>query len=163
GDAALRPARPGEAARHRLAVSRRRRGRRARGGGDMSDEHAPGLGPVMAFTAKRAEVVRCYTEIAGLKAEPERDATWVAAENAQQALAQRAARDSGREQVLPRAREIDEQGKVPRELIAEMASLGFLGIYVPESYGGAGLDALSYALVSEEINRACASTGVVMS
>ena len=81
----------------------------------------------------------------------------------EQELAQRTARDFAREKVLPRAREIDEQGKVPHELIAEMASLGFLGIYVPESYGGAGLDALSYALVSEEINRACASTGVVMS
>jgi butyryl-CoA dehydrogenase len=81
----------------------------------------------------------------------------------EQELAQRTARDFAREKVLPRAREIDEQGKVPAELIAEMASLGFLGIYVPEAYGGAGLDALSYALVSEEINRACASTGVVMS
>jgi alkylation response protein AidB-like acyl-CoA dehydrogenase len=81
----------------------------------------------------------------------------------EQELAQRTARDFAREKVLPRAREIDEKGKVPPELIAEMASLGFLGIYVPESYGGAGLDALSYALVTEEINRACASTGVIMS
>ena len=81
----------------------------------------------------------------------------------EQELAQRTARDFAREKVLPLARDIDEHGKVPRELIAEMAALGFLGIYVPESYGGAGLDALSYALVSEEINRACASTGVVMS
>jgi len=81
----------------------------------------------------------------------------------EQELVQRTARDFAREKVLPRAREIDEQGRVPKELLAEMASLGFLGIYVPESYGGAGLDALSYALVSEEINRACASTGVVMS
>jgi butyryl-CoA dehydrogenase len=81
----------------------------------------------------------------------------------EQELVQRTARDFAREKVLPRAREIDEQGKVPTELLAEMASLGFLGIYVPESYGGAGLDALSYALVTEEINRACASTGVVMS
>jgi butyryl-CoA dehydrogenase len=81
----------------------------------------------------------------------------------EQALAQRTARDFAREKVLPLAHEIDEQGKVPPSLLAEMASLGFLGIYVPESYGGAGLDALSYALVCEEINRACASTGVVMS
>ena len=81
----------------------------------------------------------------------------------EQELAQRTARDFAREKVLPLAREIDEKGKVPPALIAEMASLGFLGIYVPESYGGAGLDALSYALVCEEINRACASTGVVMS
>jgi butyryl-CoA dehydrogenase len=83
--------------------------------------------------------------------------------NEEQELAQRTARDFAREKVLPLAREIDEKGRVPPELIAEMASLGFLGIYVPESYGGAGLDALSYALVTEEINRACASTGVVMS
>ena len=81
----------------------------------------------------------------------------------EQELAQRTARDFARERVLPRAHEIDEKGKVPPELIAEMAALGFLGIYVPDSYGGAGLDALSYALVCEEINRACASTGVVMS
>ena len=83
--------------------------------------------------------------------------------NEEQELAQRTARDFAREKVLPLAHEIDEKGKVPPELIAEMASLGFLGIYVPEAYGGAGLDALSYALVTEEINRACASTGVVMS
>jgi alkylation response protein AidB-like acyl-CoA dehydrogenase len=81
----------------------------------------------------------------------------------EQKLAQRTARDFAREKVLPLAHSIDEKGKVPPDLIAEMASLGFLGIYVPETYGGAGLDALSYALVCEEINRACASTGVVMS
>jgi butyryl-CoA dehydrogenase len=81
----------------------------------------------------------------------------------EQELAQRTARDFAREKVLPLAHSIDEKGKVPPDLIAEMASLGFLGIYVPETYGGAGLDALSYALVCEEINRACASTGVVMS
>jgi acyl-CoA dehydrogenase len=81
----------------------------------------------------------------------------------EQELVQRTARDFAREKVLPLAHEIDEKGKVPSDLISEMASLGFLGIYVPESYGGAGLDALSYALVCEEINRACASTGVVMS
>jgi predicted enzyme related to lactoylglutathione lyase len=43
----------------------------------------PSVGPVMAFTAKRAEVVRFYTEIAGLTAEPQGNATWLAAENAQ--------------------------------------------------------------------------------
>ena len=49
----------------------------------MSDEHAPKVGPVMAFTAKRAEVVRFYTEIAGLKADQETGATWLAGDNAQ--------------------------------------------------------------------------------
>lgn len=49
----------------------------------MSDEHAPSVGPVMAFSARRAEVVRFYTEIAGLKADRETGATWLAADNAQ--------------------------------------------------------------------------------
>jgi catechol 2,3-dioxygenase-like lactoylglutathione lyase family enzyme len=49
----------------------------------MSDQHVPGVGPVMIFTAKRAEVVHFYTDIAGLKGEAQGDATWLAAENAQ--------------------------------------------------------------------------------
>jgi catechol 2,3-dioxygenase-like lactoylglutathione lyase family enzyme len=49
----------------------------------VSDDKAPGLGPVMAFTAKRAEVVRFYTEIAGLKGDAQGDATWLEADNAQ--------------------------------------------------------------------------------
>ena len=81
---------------------------------------------------------------------------------AEQEQAQRTARDFATEKVLPRAAEIDEQGKIPRELIAEMGALGFMGIYVPERYGGSGLDAVAYVLVLEEINRACASTGVVL-
>src|SRR2546428_597834 len=43
-----------------------------------------------------------------------------------------------------------------------MGALGFMGTYVPERYGGSGLDAVSYALIVEEINRACASTGVFL-
>ena len=52
----------------------------------MSDEHVPSVGPVMAFTTKRSEVVRFYTEIAGLKAEVDGDATWLATENMQLVL-----------------------------------------------------------------------------
>jgi butyryl-CoA dehydrogenase len=80
----------------------------------------------------------------------------------EQELAQRAARDFATEKVLPRAAEIDDQGKIPPELLREMGALGFMGTYVPERYGGSGLDALSYVLIVEEINRACASTGVVL-
>ena len=80
----------------------------------------------------------------------------------EQELTQRAAREFATEKVLPRAAAIDEAGKIPPELIREMGSLGFMGTYVPERYGGAGLDAVAYALVVEEINRACASTGVVL-
>jgi len=80
----------------------------------------------------------------------------------EQEQVQRIARDFASERVLPRAAEIDEQGKIPRELLVEMGKLGFMGTYVPERYGGAGLDAVSYVLILEEINRACASTGVVL-
>jgi butyryl-CoA dehydrogenase len=80
----------------------------------------------------------------------------------EQELTQRAARDFSTEKILPRAAEIDEQGKIPPEILREMGALGFMGTYVPERYGGPGLDAVSYALVVEEINRACASTGVVL-
>ena len=80
----------------------------------------------------------------------------------EQEQVQRTARDFATERVLPRAAEIDEQGKIPRELLAEMGRLGFMGTYVPERYGGSGLDAVCYVLIVEEINRACASTGVVL-
>jgi alkylation response protein AidB-like acyl-CoA dehydrogenase len=80
----------------------------------------------------------------------------------EQELVQKTARDFAREKVLPRAAEIDESKKIPTELIREMGALGFMGIDVPEHYGGSGLDRLTYMLVVEEINRACASTGVVL-
>src|SRR5438045_9613495 len=79
-----------------------------------------------------------------------------------QALVQRTARDFAREKLLPIAHDIDEQGKVPPAIVKELGALGFMGVYVPEDLGGAGLDAVSYILASEEINRACASTGVIM-
>ncbi len=73
------------------------------------------------------------------------------------------ARDFAQREVLPKAAEIDREHRHPTELVKRMAELGFLGIAVPEQYGGAGFDNLSYALVMEEISRACASTGVICS
>ena len=80
----------------------------------------------------------------------------------EQEMVQHTAREFVREKVLPLAHEIDEHKAVPPEILAEMGRLGFMGIDVPERYGGAGLDALTYVLVVEEINRACASTGVIL-
>src|SRR6266550_374981 len=80
----------------------------------------------------------------------------------EQEQVQRIARDFATERVLPRAAEIDEQGRIPRDLVTEMGKLGFMGAYVPELYGGSGFDVLSYVLVLEEVNRACASTGVLL-
>ena len=81
----------------------------------------------------------------------------------EQELLRRTARDFARSEVLPRAAEIDREHRHPTELVKRMAELGLLGIAVPEEYGGAGMDNLSYALAMEEVSRACASTGVIMS
>src|SRR5690349_9989684 len=75
----------------------------------------------------------------------------------------RMAREFATNEVLPKAAEIDREHRHPTELVQRMAQLGLLGIAVPEQYGGAGLDNVSYALAMEEVSRACASTGVIMS
>ena len=67
------------------------------------------------------------------------------------------------EVVAPRAREIDESGEFPREFFDQAAELGLGGVAVPEQYGGAGMDTLSYCLVIEEISRVCATSGVILS
>ncbi len=67
------------------------------------------------------------------------------------------------EVVQPLAAKIDEQEEIPKTLISALAENGLLGVYVPEEYGGAGMDYLSYAIVIEELSRNCASTGVFVS
>lgn len=62
----------------------------------------------------------------------------------------------------PRAAEIDRERRFPRENIQRMAELGLMGVPIPEEYGGAGCDFLSYIITIEEISRACASTGVIL-
>lgn len=59
--------------------------------------------------------------------------------------------------VRPRATELDDTEVFPGDIYEEMAQLGLFGIMVPEEFGGAGLDALSYALVMEELSRGYAS------
>jgi butyryl-CoA dehydrogenase len=80
-----------------------------------------------------------------------------------QLAVQKTAREFAQAEVLPKAAEIDREHRHPAELVKRMAELGFLGMAVPEPYGGAGLDHVSYALAMEEIARACASTAVIMS
>lgn len=66
-------------------------------------------------------------------------------------------------EVGPIAMKIDHEGEIPKELIAKLSENGFMGSYVPEEFGGAGLDYISYSLLIEEISRNCASTGVLIS
>jgi butyryl-CoA dehydrogenase len=81
----------------------------------------------------------------------------------EQTLIRNTARDFASKEIAPRAAEIDKQHRFPRELVARLAELGLMGVAIPQEWGGAGMDAVSYALALEEISRACASTGVIMS
>ncbi|MGH2544781.1 MAG: acyl-CoA dehydrogenase family protein [Ardenticatenaceae bacterium] len=81
----------------------------------------------------------------------------------EQKATQSLARSFAREQILPHAREWDVEGKFPRELLNEMGGLGFLGVPIPEQYGGAGLDYISEALVFEEIGYADSSVRTTLS
>ncbi len=74
-----------------------------------------------------------------------------------------AARDFAEKEIAPVAAEFDESGEFPHETIKKMGGLGFMGIEVPEEYGGAGMDALAYVLALEEICKVDASHGVIMS
>src|SRR5688572_5258902 len=78
-------------------------------------------------------------------------------------LVQQTARDFADRVLKPRASEFERAGSVPREVLSQMAELGFMGMLTPEEYGGSGLNNFCLALVQMEINRACASTGVTMS
>ena len=73
------------------------------------------------------------------------------------------ARKFAKERVAPGTIERDEREEFPKAIVKELAELGFMGMMVPEEWGGAGLDALSYALAVEEISKVDASVGVIMS
>src|SRR5512139_1654107 len=73
------------------------------------------------------------------------------------------ARDFARTAIAPIAAQFDESGEFPHETIRKMGEMGFMGIEVPEQYGGAGLDTMAYVLALEEISKVDASHGVIMS
>ena len=73
------------------------------------------------------------------------------------------ARDFAQKEIAPIAAEFDESGEFPMETILKMGAMGFMGIEVPETYGGAEMDTLSYVLALEEIAKVDASHCVVMS
>lgn len=73
------------------------------------------------------------------------------------------ARDFAQKEIVPVAAEFDESGEFPHKTIQKMGDMGFMGIEVPEEYGGAGMDTLAYVLALEEISKADAAHGVIMS
>jgi alkylation response protein AidB-like acyl-CoA dehydrogenase len=82
--------------------------------------------------------------------------------SAEQREIQALARDFAKDQIEPNATEWDRAHGFPRELLTRLGELGLLGVCVPEEYGGAGADFLSYILVLEELSRADAGIGVTV-
>src|ERR1700690_3303856 len=72
-------------------------------------------------------------------------------------------RDFAQKEIAPIASQFDESGEFPYETVKKMGALGLMGIEVPEEYGGGRMDTLSYVLALEEISKADASHGTVMS
>jgi alkylation response protein AidB-like acyl-CoA dehydrogenase len=79
----------------------------------------------------------------------------------QQEIRDRAAEFADRV-VAPYAAELDREDRIPFETLEKLSEMGFMGLCVPEEYGGAGADFLSYALLIEEISRADAGVGVTL-
>ncbi|HUJ56693.1 MAG TPA: acyl-CoA dehydrogenase family protein [Gaiellaceae bacterium] len=82
--------------------------------------------------------------------------------SAEQKEIQALARDFVRAEIEPHAAEWDRDHHFPRELYAQLSELGLMGVCVPEEYGGAGADFLSYVLVLEELSRGDAGVGVTV-
>ena len=78
-------------------------------------------------------------------------------------MIRQAARDFAQKEIAPIAAEFDESGEFPHQTIKKMGEMGFMGIEVPEEYGGAGMDTLAYVLALEEICKADAAHGTIMS
>lgn len=72
-------------------------------------------------------------------------------------------REFAQNEAKPLAQEVDETEEFPRETVAKMCKLGFMGIPVPKEYGGQGCDPLTYVMCVEELSKVCATTGVIVS
>ncbi|MFC5713598.1 acyl-CoA dehydrogenase [Thalassorhabdus alkalitolerans] len=78
----------------------------------------------------------------------------------EQTMIRNMVRDFAKQEVAPKAEEVDREARFPEETFKKMGELGLLGIPFPEEYGGSGGDTISYALAVEEIGKACGSTGL---
>ena len=81
----------------------------------------------------------------------------------EQQLIRDAVREFAEAEVTPIAAELDRDHRFPSELLPKMAELNLMGMPYPEKMGGAGADELSYIIAVEEVSRACASTGCILS
>ncbi|PLR93835.1 acyl-CoA dehydrogenase family protein [Bacillus sp. T33-2] len=82
---------------------------------------------------------------------------------AEQGMIKRTIREFSEEEVAPGALERDQRKQFPQEIFKKLGDMGMLGLPFPEEYGGAGADTISFAIVTEELSRACASAGITYS
>jgi butyryl-CoA dehydrogenase len=81
----------------------------------------------------------------------------------EQQLIRDAVREFAEAEIVPVAAEIDRDHRFPAELLPKLAEMNLMGMTFPEKEGGAGADYVSYVIAVEEVSRACASTGIIMS
>ncbi len=75
---------------------------------------------------------------------------------------QEVARRFAADQIAPNAREWDREASIPRDIVAKLGELGFLGIFIPAEYGGCGFGDLEAAVIMEEIARHCGATALML-
>ncbi|KPC75784.1 acyl-CoA dehydrogenase [Thermoactinomyces vulgaris] len=80
----------------------------------------------------------------------------------EQEMMRRMVRDFAEKEITPYLESMDEGDQFPREVIRRMGEVGLMGIPIPEAYGGAGADFLSYILALEEISKVSATVGVIL-
>ncbi len=71
-------------------------------------------------------------------------------------------REFAQQRVAPAAEELDRESRFPYELVGELAELGLMGMTIPEEYGGAGADTVSYAIAVEELTRVDSSVAITL-
>jgi alkylation response protein AidB-like acyl-CoA dehydrogenase len=81
----------------------------------------------------------------------------------EQRMVKEAAADFAKNTLLPKAQEFDEKEEIPKEIYKELGELGYMGMLLPEEYGGSNLDFVSYICAMEEFARACAALMISIS
>jgi len=80
----------------------------------------------------------------------------------EQKLFQKIVREFCEKEIKPISKKIDKEEYFPEELYKKMGRMGLMGMTVPQKYGGAGIDKVSYMIALEEISRFCGSTGITV-
>ena len=83
--------------------------------------------------------------------------------NEEQRMVKEAAADFAKNSLMPKAQEFDEKEEIPPAIYKELAGLGYMGMLLPEEYGGSNLDFVSYICAMEEFAKACAALMIALS